>query len=33
MTWFRRERGYVWMDLVSEADPLRRLKLMATVIS
>jgi tRNA dimethylallyltransferase len=32
-TWFRRERGYTWMDLSTEPDALRRLSLMATVIS
>lgn len=33
LTWFRRERGYTWLDLSSDPEPLRRLKLMATVIS
>jgi tRNA dimethylallyltransferase len=33
LTWFRRERGYTWLDLANEPEPLRRLKLMATVIS
>lgn len=32
-TWFRRERGFLWMDLSTEADAIRRLTLMATVIS
>ena len=32
-TWFRRERGFPWMDLSTEADAIRRLTLMATVIS
>ncbi len=31
-TWFRRERGYPWMDLADEPEPLQRLKLMATTI-
>ncbi len=32
-TWFRRERQYTWMDLTAEPDALRRLVLMATIIS
>ena len=32
-TWFRRERQYTWMDLTAEPEPLRRLVLMATIIS
>ena len=32
-TWFRRERGFSWLDLSTEADAIRRLTLMATVIS
>ncbi len=32
-TWFRRERQYTWMDLSAEPEPLRRLVLMATIIS
>ncbi len=32
-TWFRRERQYTWMDLSAEPDALRRLVLMATIIS
>ena len=32
-TWFRRERQYTWMDLAAEPEPLRRLVLMATIIS
>ena len=31
-TWFRRERGFTWMDLSAEPDPLARLTLMATII-
>ncbi len=31
-TWFRRERGYTWMDLSTEPEPIKRLALMATVI-
>jgi tRNA dimethylallyltransferase len=33
LTWFRRERGYIWMDLAAEPEPLNRLSLMATIIS
>jgi tRNA dimethylallyltransferase len=32
-TWFRRERQYTWMNLSAEPEPLRRLVLMATIIS
>lgn len=32
-TWFRRERQYTWLDLSAEPEPLRRLVLMATIIS
>lgn len=32
LTWFRRERGYQWLDLAEEPEVLQRLSLMATVI-
>ena len=32
LTWFRRERGYQWLDLAEAPDALNRLSLMATVI-
>ena len=33
VTWFRRERGFAWVDLATEPDVLQRLVLMATVIA
>lgn len=32
LTWFRRERGYQWIDLAEEPDAKRRLSLMAATI-